>query len=136
MKQTIKVPEGCKAEITGDNIIIEIIPEKGQIKVGDWVMHIDYSCKVGKLIEIFNKPNARECYVNWGHDKSSHWKTKLKIWKPEPGEWCLFYDEVNPKSMVLSQFKYMDNLHFMSNHNIFWTNCQPFIGILPDQLKD
>lgn len=37
MKQTINIPKGCKAEITGDNIIIEIIPEKVHIKVGDWV---------------------------------------------------------------------------------------------------
>ena len=36
MKQTINIPKGCKAEITGDNIIIEIIPEKVQIKVGDF----------------------------------------------------------------------------------------------------
>ena len=39
MKQTINIPKDCKAEITreGDNIIIEIIPEKVQIKAGDWV---------------------------------------------------------------------------------------------------
>ena len=39
MKQTINIPEDCKAEITreGDNIIVEIIPINKGFKVGDWV---------------------------------------------------------------------------------------------------
>ena len=41
MKQTINIPEDCKAEITreGDNIIVEIIPINKGFKVGDWVMN-------------------------------------------------------------------------------------------------
>ena len=39
MKQTINIPEDCKAEITreGENIIVEIVPINKEFKVGDWV---------------------------------------------------------------------------------------------------
>ena len=39
MKQTINIPEDCKAEVTreGDNIIVEIVPINKEFKVGDWV---------------------------------------------------------------------------------------------------
>ena len=44
MKQTIKVPEDCKAEITRecDNIIVEIAPINKAFKVGDWVKYDKY----------------------------------------------------------------------------------------------
>ena len=38
MKQTINIPEDCKAEVTreGDNIIVEIIPINKGFKVYVW----------------------------------------------------------------------------------------------------
>ena len=44
MKQTINIPEDCKAKVTreGDNIIVEIIPINKGFKVGDWVKYDKY----------------------------------------------------------------------------------------------
>lgn len=116
-----------------------IKPDEPKFKVGDWVTHIDYKTTVGKIVEIFNVPNARECYVDWGCDKGSHWKNKLKLWEPETGEYCWF---INGNKIILvkymsmledGQHKGIDTQYF---DTVYSDECQPFIGTLPTFTKD
>lgn len=57
-------------------------------------------------------------------------------WQPKPGEWCLFWDDEFKFLIVLAKFKRMVNNKFETEFNETWDNCAPFIGELPEHLKE
>lgn len=60
-----------------------------------------------------------------------------EAWKPKPGEWCWFWDNRDTSKFqpVLSQFKQMvDDMYQATLYK--WEQCAPFIGELPEHLKE
>ena len=91
---------------------IRIKPEEPQFKAGNWVVHPDANApwKLSK-----NSINHLD-------------NSKLELWKPKLGEWCVMYDtEENPNadSITLQKWDGKDK----------WTPI-PFIGQLPPYIKD
>jgi hypothetical protein len=59
----------------------------------------------------------------------------LPKWQPKPGEWCWFWDDIKAES-VLRKFSIMNGNRFECNLGSRWLNCAPFIGELPEHLKE
>lgn len=101
-----------------------IKPDEPKIKVGDWVIHpVD-----GAMFK-----------VDQSHiDVPMPW-TGFKLWQPQHGEWCWFWDEENKSTPLLAQFReyYPDSCidNYVDNKGITWYYAEPFIGTLPTQLK-
>jgi hypothetical protein len=56
-------------------------------------------------------------------------------WQPKPGEWCWFWDERNTCARLAKFAIFKDDAYHEHTHN-GWENCAPFIGELPDHLKE
>jgi hypothetical protein len=58
-------------------------------------------------------------------------------WIPEPNQWCLFWDGVNPNRVLLRRFVRMDVLGavYVDNIGELFDNCIPFTGDVPKHLK-
>ena len=56
-------------------------------------------------------------------------------WQPKPGEWCWFWDDIKAET-VLRRFSLMNGNRFQCNLGLKWQNCAPFIGELPEHLKE
>lgn len=60
-----------------------------------------------------------------------------EAWKPKPGEWCWFWDQCDEKeSAVLRKFKHSSNYRYTDEKGVDWQNCTPFVGELPEHLKE
>lgn len=57
-------------------------------------------------------------------------------WQPKPGEWCWFWDDEIIKNASLRKFNYYHGTHFFDELEASWDNCAPFIGELPEHLKE
>jgi hypothetical protein len=56
-------------------------------------------------------------------------------WQSKPGEWCWFWDERNTCARLAKFAIFKDDAYHEHTHN-GWENCAPFIGELPDHLKE
>ena len=62
-------------------------------------------------------------------------------WQPKEGEWCCFWDN-SDKHCVLAKFEAINNLGLGPIYGadlrggVFYDNCAPFIGELPEHLKN
>lgn len=56
-------------------------------------------------------------------------------WQPKPGEWCWFWDEQFDGAFLSKFEKMIDDVFFDRERNS-WENCAPFIGELPEHLKE
>jgi hypothetical protein len=56
-------------------------------------------------------------------------------WQPKPGEWCWFWME-EFEGAYLRRFAKMENGRYMTNINDSYYNCAPFVGELPEHLKE
>lgn len=100
-------------------------------KPGDWVRYKG----VAQISHI----------THTGYHLSNGYITKgdngeIKLWKPQPGEWCWFWGifDLVPK---LAQFidVHSKGYHaktFSANDSSYYSNVEPFIGQLPTILKD
>ena len=102
-----------------------IKPEEPQFKVGDWVR----DSRDNNLKQVINpnSPAALSDYIKW---------------KPQPGEWCWFYDNNHSLGIktntVIAKFSHMYQNMYVSSHLIdsgYFYNCEPFIGELPTHLQ-
>jgi hypothetical protein len=59
----------------------------------------------------------------------------LPKWQPKPGEWCWFWME-EFEGAYLRRFAKMENGRYMTNINDSYYNCAPFVGELPEHLKE
>lgn len=59
----------------------------------------------------------------------------LPKWQPTPGQWCWFWDYEHfiPR---LNKFDRMNGGKYRDMDNIPWENCAPFIGELPEHMKE
>jgi hypothetical protein len=58
----------------------------------------------------------------------------LPKWQPKKGEWCWFWDDIKAET-VLGRFSMMNGNRFQCNLCLKWQNCAPFVGELPEHLK-
>lgn len=56
-------------------------------------------------------------------------------WRPNRGEWCWFWDDIKAET-VLRRFSLMNGNRFQCNLGLKWQNCAPFVGELPEHLKE
>ncbi len=61
---------------------------------------------------------------------------KIELWQPKLGEWCWFYSKHTNIAPVLRKFEYKHNNSFYTNDEMIFTGCEPFIGNLPNFIKD
>lgn len=54
----------------------------------------------------------------------------LPKWQPEIGQWCWFWDDRNACAMLAKFTIFKDGAYNG------WDNCAPFIGELPEHLKE
>lgn len=90
-----------------------------EFKVGDWVLDTTTNC-LRQIIEINDKSIRTSGNGTYNNIPS----TCLKLWQPQPNEWCWFNHgyHLNP-----TLIKYI-------SQDI--SKCEPFIGNLPQNLKD
>lgn len=60
-------------------------------------------------------------------------------WQPKPGEWCWFWENHNSKVAVIAKFVEILNKKYRAEicgQLVYYTNCAPFTGELPEHLKE
>jgi hypothetical protein len=57
-------------------------------------------------------------------------------WQPKEGEWCWFWDEDDVSVFIIQQFSRMVGEGYCGTTGTRWDNCAPFIGELPEHLKE
>lgn len=60
-------------------------------------------------------------------------------WQPKEGEWCWFWNNYNSYAAVIAKFAEILNKKYMAKINselVDYPNCAPFIGELPEHLKE
>ena len=92
--------------------------EEPKFKVGDWITD---------GIEV------------WQHKENCRVKnqTSWSLWKPKPGEWCWFWDEIlkNPVLLQFERFCSTGLYKYETNTKLEYQYCEPFFGILPTELR-
>jgi hypothetical protein len=57
-------------------------------------------------------------------------------WQPKPGEWCWFWDE-GINGVLLAKFTNItEGKLYRSHGGSVWKYCAPFVGELPEHLKE
>lgn len=111
-----------------------IKPDELKFKVGDWV-----KCpEDGALFKVIEHKDG------WFYNTQEEYydASDLALWKPQPGEWCWFFDK-DSRTAVVAQYKGIKETevytYYVSTFQIdegLFLNCEPFIGTLPTHLKD
>lgn len=108
-----------------------------KFKIGDWVrvnnggIYTRYIYRVEKYIEDYGD--------YWLKDfKISLKEIQLELWKPQEGEWCWF---CNGGHVVLARLSRIENDEFITMDtdmlgNCYYKYCAPFIGELPNFLRE
>jgi hypothetical protein len=80
--------------------------------------------------------NSKICYFSDnGHSLAGECYNLVEAWEPQRGEWCLFYNILQPH-IILDQFVEMtDQGEFKTPVNLSWKYCYKFTGILPEHLQ-
>jgi hypothetical protein len=60
----------------------------------------------------------------------------LPKWQPKEGEWCWFWDYDNKNACSLRQFQKKIGEYYLTKLGSRWSFCAPFIGELPEHLKE
>ena len=109
-----------------------IKPKEPKFKVGDWVVHpdVDIPWKISQ--------NSIDHLDN----------SELKLWQPQPGEWCWVFNKLREIPILQRVIKVDDNFKNRYDDNKFtkavrvsrgddlsdevgYRFCEPFIGKLP-----
>jgi hypothetical protein len=105
-------------------------------KVGDWVVHKHSTTPV----------LVKEVYLGNGkypqQFNSMQYSSNYTLWQPQPGEWVWVWGIYNPHPVLRkllsvcqeTEFEVEPILGFSQTQN--YSHAQPFIGTLPEQLKD
>ena len=117
-----------------DNISYRIKPEEPEFKVGDWICQNNYVMKIDSMTD----------YAYHSNDGKAIKLENAELWKPQPCEWCWFWND--GERPTLGQFVVMskDNEAYRmkrfnstdKNSRYYSKYCEPFIGELPTALKE
>ena len=120
-----------------------------QFKIGDWVYINEDRRSLAQVKELDSNFNHR-AKLHWSSENSTAWCSEMnyyKLWQPQKGEWCWFYDNTSSAVPILTQFDYMsEHIYVTTEIEILFSgeersaygfnSCIPFIGQLPEILKD
>ena len=121
----------------GEPTSYRIKPKKPKFKIGDWVRLKCLNKTIHKVLDLkWDKYN--ECYKvileNFNGNIDS--EDSLELWKPQKGEWCWFsrteYTELPQLDKMYSEYSSM----YMTIRGIMYSYCEPFIGKLPNNIKE
>lgn len=113
-----------------------------KFKKGDWVKSVKYPNLKPIKIESIYKSNIRLETLGLKSGGTVLYSDEVKLWTPEPGEWCWFFNK--DRIPTISQFVEFDkdiSKYFAAYTNkskafgSWYTHCEPFIGKLPSDLK-
>lgn len=95
-----------------------IEPDEPKFEVGDWVRHIQpYDEVLPWRVELSDKAD------------------EFEFWVPKPDEWCWFWDSDTSSTPIVGQLKSTEG-RYITEGAVIWEFCQPFIGELPEHLKE
>lgn len=99
-----------------------IKPDEPTFKVGDWVTR-DYD----KYIYLINSITRNEAEVFNGEHSVISLKSIKQLWKPQPGEWCVFWDDSYKESYVIKRFSHSDCQYYypINTPNTCYQNIAP-----------
>jgi hypothetical protein len=61
----------------------------------------------------------------------------IEVWEPTAGEWCLFWNNEEPKSAILDKFIGMTKSGLFKDYSYsYWQYCAKFDGTIPEHLKN
>ena len=107
-----------------------------QFKVGDWVENI--RCVNLRIIKqvVDCKDHLDTLTVgNTTNGINVVLKSDIRLWHPQPGEWCWFWNKRLVQELRLSQFSNVFNDTYYTHTGHDFDHCEPFIGELPSFLK-
>jgi len=107
------------------------------------IVHIDREgdCPVKvKFLDGGNSTYTIEGYWAKGDKTLMLYPSKPEItvpkWQPKPGEWCWFWDE-GTNGVLLAKFTNItEGKLYRSHGGSVWKYCAPFVGELPEHLKE
>ncbi len=112
------------------------------LKVGDWVRSTKYKHLKPMKIKSIYESNTRPGILGLRSGGSVLYSDEVKLWVPEPGEWCWFMNKDRiPTLSQFVEFHEDTNKYFATYPNkpnsfgAYYTKCEPFIGKLPSDLK-
>ena len=99
--------------------LFELVEPK--FKVGDYVVNTTHTKPY--------KPYIFQSNVEVTLPLYSH----IKLWEPQPNEWCIFTSLDDPTDIALGKFTGMSGNSYVSSavSGSSWAYCEPFIGTLP-----
>lgn len=124
-----------------------------QFKAGDLVKSTKYKHLKPIKIKSIYESNTRPGTFGLKSDGSVLYSDEVKLWIPEPGEWCWFWDnetDVPTLAKLISISKLFDRKEtyivatpscisessYNYSRTISFNNCEPFIGEFPYNLKE
>ena len=113
-----------------------IKPDEPKFKVGDWVIITAFENK--QLIVKYENHILKENVLimnNTIYFPPGRGLEYTKIWQPQPGEWCYFWDD-NYTIAILAKFSESIDSKFIEHNGNAFSYCQPFTNELPTHLKD
>jgi hypothetical protein len=106
------------------------------------IIHIDRvgDCSVKvKFLHGGNSTYTVEGYWAKGDKTLMLYPSKPEIilpkWQPKEGEWCWFWDG-EFEGCYVKRFKKMAGGEYKDTTSVSWQNCAPFVGELPEYLKE
>ena len=105
--------------------VYRIKPDEPEFKIGDWIRNkaIDEPY-VYKIFDIVGDKYYIYMTNNLQQMKMS--KSKAELWKPQKGEWCVFWDD-DMEDYVLSQYNY----EAIGGHACAGKHIRPFANMAP-----
>ena len=116
-----------------------------KFKVGDWVMRVlpDTTIHREENCNLVISATKDTVTIQLGSGSFIEYKPHhLRLWKPKPGEWIWVWNSFNSHPMLRklltvhqeTGFEVEPTVGFAHKH--IYSYAQPFIGTLPEQLKD
>jgi len=100
-------------------------------KAGEWAQNI----RSGKILfQITQVDYAIDHIQGYMNNKPAYASmSKCKVWKPQKGEWCLFYYD-DDKHAILAQYG-MQHFKYLGNYEDHCDRIAPHIGAIPLSLQ-
>lgn len=107
-------------------------------KPGDWIKNTKYvHIKPAQIQSVYKSSSRLNDFV-LKCNGTTHYTSESKLWQPQPGEWCWFWDnEYNIDLRKFHRYSEKENIYFADNGVVYvsYSFCEPFIGQLPTILQ-
>lgn len=106
-----------------------------EFKINDWIKSIKYPHLKPIKIKSIYESNTRPRVLGLRSGGTVLYSDEVKLWIPEPDEWCWFWD----RTTIDNPIKHPPKLGQYSRYDFslnYFNYCEPFIGELPSNLKE